>query len=169
MCGPQIRLCLFMFRPIASKQLKSLTTIVTLSWLGGSAETHPLWMPELPGSTLSTSKGFYVWFFCFVVVVFLLCCSKKHYLSQTYFFFTISFAMVIYFKYFTLADARLLPAEVLWVKLPSLRSDMYLQKYMLNLHRYFTSEDQKYKYKNTMYLLEQLRMNNTQKKVLLSF
>jgi len=31
MCGPQIRLCLFTFRPIASKQLKSLTTIVTLS------------------------------------------------------------------------------------------------------------------------------------------
>ena len=26
MCGPQIRLCLFTFRPIASKQLNSLPT-----------------------------------------------------------------------------------------------------------------------------------------------
>ena len=33
MCGPQIRLCLFTFRPIALKQLNSLTTINTLSWL----------------------------------------------------------------------------------------------------------------------------------------
>jgi len=31
MCGPQIRLCLFTFRPIASKQLNSLTTIDSLS------------------------------------------------------------------------------------------------------------------------------------------
>jgi len=31
MWGPQIRLCLFTLRPIASKQLNSLTTIVTHS------------------------------------------------------------------------------------------------------------------------------------------
>jgi len=31
MCGPQIRLCLFTFRPIVSKQLNSLTTIIILS------------------------------------------------------------------------------------------------------------------------------------------
>ena len=31
MCGPQIQLCLFTFRPIVSKQLYSLTTIDTLS------------------------------------------------------------------------------------------------------------------------------------------
>ena len=31
MCGPQIRLCLFTFRPIVSKQLNSLTTIGTPS------------------------------------------------------------------------------------------------------------------------------------------
>ena len=30
MCGPQIRLCIFTFRPIASKQLNSLTKIDTL-------------------------------------------------------------------------------------------------------------------------------------------
>jgi len=31
MCGPQIRFCLNTFRPIASKQLNSLTTIDSLS------------------------------------------------------------------------------------------------------------------------------------------
>jgi len=41
MCGPQSRLCLFMFRPIASKQSNSLTTIVTRSWLCGAEVTHP--------------------------------------------------------------------------------------------------------------------------------
>jgi len=30
MCGPQVQLCLFTFRPIAFKQLNSLTTIDTL-------------------------------------------------------------------------------------------------------------------------------------------
>ena len=30
-CGPQIRICLFTFRAIASKQLHSLTTIDALS------------------------------------------------------------------------------------------------------------------------------------------
>jgi len=30
-CGPQIQLCLFTLRPIASKQLNSLTTTVTLN------------------------------------------------------------------------------------------------------------------------------------------
>jgi len=44
MCGPQIRLCLFTFRPIASKQLNSLTTIDILSWLGGAVETYSLWV-----------------------------------------------------------------------------------------------------------------------------
>ena len=34
MSGPQIWLCLFTFRPIASKQLNGLTTIDTVSWLG---------------------------------------------------------------------------------------------------------------------------------------
>jgi len=40
------------------------------------------------------------------------------------------------------------PADVLWVELPPVRSDMYLQKYIMHLHRYFTSEDQKNKHKN---------------------
>ena len=72
MTGPQIRLCLFTFRPIASKQLKSLLTIDTLSWLGGAVVTHPLWVQEVPGSIPGSSKAFLGLIFCFVVVVFLL-------------------------------------------------------------------------------------------------
>jgi len=44
MSGPQIRLCLFAFRPIVSKQFNSFTTMDTLSCLGGAVVTHPLWV-----------------------------------------------------------------------------------------------------------------------------
>ena len=60
--GPQIRLCLFTFRPIASKQLTSLLTIGTLSWLSGAVVTHPLWVQDVAGSIPGLGKGFYVWF-----------------------------------------------------------------------------------------------------------
>ena len=60
MSGPQIWLCLFTFRPIASKQLNSLTAIDTLSLLGGAVVTHPLWVQELPGSIHDFGKRFYV-------------------------------------------------------------------------------------------------------------
>jgi len=63
MSGPQIWLCLFTFRPIASKQFNGLTTIDTLSWRGGAVVTHPLWVQEVPGSIPVSGKGFYVWFF----------------------------------------------------------------------------------------------------------
>jgi len=78
MRSPQIRLCLFTFWPIASKQLNSLTTIVTLSWLGGCRGN---------ASALG-ARGFWFnsrlrqWFlnliFYFVVVFDFL--SKTHYL-----------------------------------------------------------------------------------------
>jgi len=58
MSGPQIRLCLFTFRPIASKQLNSFLTIDNLSWLGGAVVTHPLWVQEVPGSILGPDKAF---------------------------------------------------------------------------------------------------------------
>jgi len=77
MCGPQIRLCLFTFRPIASKQLNSLTTIDILSWLGAPVVTHLLWVQEVPGSIPGIGKGFYVWFFvllCFYFLQFFLQC-----------------------------------------------------------------------------------------------
>ena len=63
MSGP---LCLFTFRPIASKQLNGLTTIDTLSWLGGAVVTHPLWVQKVPGSI----KGFYVWYFVLLLLCF---------------------------------------------------------------------------------------------------
>jgi len=70
MSGPQIWLCLFTFRPIASKQLNGLTTIDILSWLGGAVVTHPLWVQEVPGSIPGSDKGFYVWFFVLLLFCF---------------------------------------------------------------------------------------------------
>jgi len=58
MFGRPIRLCLFTFRLIASKQLNSLLTIDALSWLGGAVETHPFWVQEVPGSIPGSGKGF---------------------------------------------------------------------------------------------------------------
>jgi len=63
MSNPQIWLSLFTFRSIASKQLNSLTTLDTLSWIGGAVVTHPLWVLDFPGSIPGSGKGFYVWFF----------------------------------------------------------------------------------------------------------
>ena len=54
--GPQIRLCLFTFLPIASKQLNGVTTIDTLSLLGGAVVTHLLWVQEVPGSIPATAS-----------------------------------------------------------------------------------------------------------------
>jgi len=65
MCGPQIRHCLFTFRPIALKQLNSLTTIDILSWLGGAVITHPLWVQGVTGSMPGSGKGFLMFDFFF--------------------------------------------------------------------------------------------------------
>ena len=65
MCGQQIRLSLFKFWPIASKQLNSLATIATLSWLGGAKVTHSLWEQEFSVQFLAPVK-FDVWIlFCY--------------------------------------------------------------------------------------------------------
>ena len=70
MSGPQIWLCLFTFRPIASKQLNGLTTTDTVSWLGGAVVTHPLWVQAVPGSYPGSGKGFYVSFFAVLLLCF---------------------------------------------------------------------------------------------------
>ena len=97
MSGPQIRVCLFTFRPIASKQLNSLTTIDTFSWLGGAVVTHPLWVQEVPGSIPSSGKVFLFDFLFCCCCVFSFC-PKTHYLSQK---FAIPFAMLSYLVYLT--------------------------------------------------------------------
>ena len=76
MSGPQIRLCLFTFRPIASKQLNSLLTTDTLRLLGGAVVTHPLLVQEVPCSNSRLKQGFLGLIFCFVIVVFLLLVHK---------------------------------------------------------------------------------------------
>jgi len=98
MSGPQIWLCLFTFRPIASKQLNGLTTVDILSWLGGAVVTHPLWLHEVPGSIPGSGKGFLCLIFCFVIVVFLLFCPKTHYLSRK---FAILVTILFYLGYLT--------------------------------------------------------------------
>jgi len=72
MSGPEIWLCLFTFRPIASKQLNGLTTFDILSWPGGAVVrvTHPLWVQEVPGSIPGSGKGFYVRFFVLLLLCF---------------------------------------------------------------------------------------------------
>ena len=93
MGGPKIKLCLLTVRPIASKQLNSLTTIDTLIWLGGAGVTHPLWVREVKCSIPGLGKGFYVWFVLFCCCCVCIFCPKTHYLSQK---FAISLAMIIY-------------------------------------------------------------------------
>jgi len=67
MCGPHFRFCLFTCWHIASKQLNSFTTIDTLSWLGGTLVTHPLWVHEVPVWIPAPEKVF--------MFDFLFCCS----------------------------------------------------------------------------------------------
>jgi len=76
MCGPQIRHCLFTFRPIASKQLNSLTTIDFLSWLGGAVVTHPLWGKRSRVQFPAPARVLCL-IFCIVNVVFLLFVQKR--------------------------------------------------------------------------------------------
>ena len=77
MCGPHNRLCLFTFRPIASKQFNSLTTMDTLSCLGGAVVTHPLWVQEVLGSIPISGKGFYVSFFALLLLCFTFLSEKN--------------------------------------------------------------------------------------------
>ena len=77
MSGPQIWLCLFTFRPIALKQLNGLTTIDTVSCLGGAVVTHPLLVQEVPGSIPGSGKGFYVSFFALLLLCFSFFLSKN--------------------------------------------------------------------------------------------
>jgi len=94
--GPQIWLCLFMFRPLTSKKLNGLTTTDTLSWLGRAVVTHLLWVQEVQGSIPSSGKYFYVWCFVLLLLCFNFFCQKKNYLWQK---FGIPFTILIYLVY----------------------------------------------------------------------
>jgi len=74
MCGAQNLLCLFTFGRIESKQLNSLTTINTLSWLDGAVVTHLLWVLEV----LAPARVF--------MIEFLFCCF--YFLSKSTLFVT---------------------------------------------------------------------------------
>jgi len=89
MCGLKIRLCLFTFWSIASKQLDSLTTIVTLSWLGGKEVTRPLGFERSQVQFPTPAKVwiFVLLWFCFYVFV------PKHIICHKN---AISFAMLMY-------------------------------------------------------------------------
>ena len=63
-CGSQIGFYLYMFRCITLKQLNSLTTIHSLSFLGGQVVTHKTTVPEVLGSILRIYKEFCLLCFC---------------------------------------------------------------------------------------------------------
>ena len=70
-CGPQIMLCLCMFRPITLKQFKSLTAIKTVRCLDGPAVTLQTAVPGLPGIIPGPCKNFYV---CYILQLYCCCC-----------------------------------------------------------------------------------------------
>jgi len=74
MSGPQIWLCLFTFRPIASKQLNILTIIDTVSWLSGAVVTHPLWVQAVQVQSPDPCFSFFVKNTLFVTKV----CNSVH-------------------------------------------------------------------------------------------
>ena len=96
MCVPQIRDCLFTFRPIASKQFNSLTTIVSLSWLGSTEVTHPLWCEKSRVQFLALVRVCFIFLFYYCVLIFF--GPKTHFLLQNN---AISFAKFIYLVYLT--------------------------------------------------------------------
>jgi len=95
MSGSQIWLCLFTFRPIASKQLFKMAwlQLINISWPGGAVVTRPIWVQGVPRLIPGSGKGFYIWFFVLLLLCFYFFLSKTHYLSQK---FAISFTMLIY-------------------------------------------------------------------------
>jgi len=67
-CGPQIWLCLFMFRPIAWKQLYSLTLMDMFSCLGRREVTLQNGVREAPGLNHGSGKEVFVCFYVFLLL-----------------------------------------------------------------------------------------------------
>jgi len=96
MSGPQIWLCLFTFRPIASKKVKWLDCnryFQLTRWCSGYASALGA---RGPGFNPQLRQGFLCLIFCFVVVVFTFLSKNTHYLSQK---FAIPFTILSYLVY----------------------------------------------------------------------
>ena len=131
-CGPQIRICVFTLRIIASKQLNSLSTIETASWLGGAVVTHPLLGQEVLNLIPVSGKGFYVWLFCSVVADFSLFVKKEQHLL-----FTKCFNFFCYANFFSILNILqdLWPNQRAKRYRPSIfkrRNDIWVRNYCLN-------------------------------------
>jgi len=77
------------FDPMPRNIKKTLSTIVTFSWLGGTEVTHLLWVRDVPCSISGSGKSFYVWFsvllllcFYFFVQKHIICHKNLQYLLQ---------------------------------------------------------------------------------------
>ena len=97
-CSPQNRLCLFTFRPIASKQLNGLTTIDIFQLTRCCSGNASALGARSPGFNPRLRQGF-------LCLIFLFCCccvlpfySNTHYLSER---FAIPFTMLICLVYLT--------------------------------------------------------------------
>ena len=89
----------FTFQPISFKQLNSLTTIDTFSWLGGPEVTHVSGVRDVLGSVPGSSKV-YVWFCVLLLLCSYLYCKKHTFFCQK--LFAIPSAVVIHLVYFVL-------------------------------------------------------------------
>jgi len=79
--GPQIRLCLFMFRPITLKQLNSSTSSDMFSLLGGRVVTFQTVVREFPGSIPGSGKAFNSVLY-YVLLLYFTFLSKTHYVHE---------------------------------------------------------------------------------------
>jgi len=95
--GPQIRLCLFMIRPITLKQLNSLTSIDTFCWLGGIKVTLQDSGARGPGFNSLLWHNNLCLLFGFVIVVILLYVQKYITVCVFTWTFAIPFAKLINF------------------------------------------------------------------------
>jgi len=77
MSSPQIWLCLFTFRPIASKLFNGLTTIDTLKWLSGAVVYASALGVKDPGFNPLLRQGFLCLFFVWFLLCFFLFWKKN--------------------------------------------------------------------------------------------
>jgi len=79
----------------SDKTVSGLTTIVTLSWLGGAVAIYPLWVRKVPGTISVPGKGFYVWFFVLLCVYFCLSQNTLFVTKFCNFFFNINLFSIL--------------------------------------------------------------------------